>query len=207
MSAYGLGPSIIEDDPRYGRRAVDVYSRLLEDRIVYIGGAITDDEADDVVAQLIVLANMDPNRDVTVYVNSPGGSMSALTAIIDAMDLVSCDVSTLCVGQAIGAAAAIVAAGTAGKRALLPNSTLVLHQPTMSGSWGKATEIEIRANEMARKRDWLEDLLAARTGKDKAALHRDLENDTYLSADQALEYGLADSIVTAQPKETQGTLM
>lgn len=198
MSAYSLPPSIIEDDPRYGRRAVDVYSRLLEDRIIYIGGAITDDKADDVVAQLIVLANMDPARDVTIYVNSPGGSMSALTAIVDAMDLVSCDVSTLCVGQATGAAAAIIAAGAKGKRALLPNSTLVLHQPEMGNSWGKATEIEIQANEMARKRGWLEDMLAERTGQSRERLHHDLENHVYLPAEQALEYGLADSIVTAQ---------
>ena len=198
MSDYSLPPSIIEDDPRYGRRAVDVYSRLLEDRIIYIGGAITDDKADDVVAQLIVLANMDPARDVTIYVNSPGGSMSALTAIVDAMDLVSCDVSTLCVGQATGAAAAIIAAGAKGKRALLPNSTLVLHQPEMGNSWGKATEIEIQANELARKRGWLEDMLAERTGQPRERLHRDLENHVYLPADQALEYGLADSIVTAQ---------
>lgn len=198
MSAYGFPPSIIEDDPRYGRRAVDVYSRLLEDRIIYIGGAITDDKADDVVAQLIVLANMDPARDVTIYVNSPGGSMSALTAIVDAMDLVSCDVSTLCVGQATGAAAAIIAAGARGKRALLPNSTLVLHQPEMGNSWGKATEIEIQANEMARKRGWLEDMLSERTGQSRERLHHDLENHVYLPAEQALEYGLADSIVTAQ---------
>lgn len=198
MSAYGLAPSVIEDDPRHGYRVVDVYSRLLEDRIIYIGGPITDDKADDVVAQLIVLANMDSARDATIYVNSPGGSMSALTAIVDAMDLVSCDVSTLCVGQATGAAAVIVAAGTKGKRALLPNSTLVLHQPEMGNSWGKATEIEIQANEMARKRGWLEELLAERTGQPRDRLHRDLENHVYLPADQALEYGLADSIVTAQ---------
>ena len=187
-------PQFMEKTP-YGMKTQDAYSRLFEDRIIFLGVQVDDASADDVMAQLLVLESQDPNRDVMMYINSPGGSMTAMTAIYDTMQYIKPDVQTVCLGQAASAAAILLASGTKGKRLMLPNARVLIHQPAIDQGFGKATEIEIQAKEMLRMREWLEETLAKHTGQDVEKIRRDIEVDTFLTAPEAKEYGIVDEVL------------
>lgn len=187
-------PQFVEKTP-YGMKTQDAYSRLFEDRIIFLGVQVDDASADDVMAQLLVLESQDPNRDVMMYINSPGGSMTAMTAIYDTMQYIKPDVQTVCLGQAASAAAILLASGTEGKRLMLPNARVLIHQPAIDQGFGKATEIEIQAKEMLRMREWLEETLAKHTGQDVEKIRRDIEVDTFLTADEAKDYGIVDEVL------------
>ena len=187
-------PQFVEKTP-YGMKTQDAYSRLFEDRIIFLGVQVDDASADDVMAQLLVLESQDPNRDVMMYINSPGGSMTAVTAIYDTMQYIKPDVQTVCLGQAASAAAILLASGTKGKRLMLPNARVLIHQPAIDQGFGKATEIEIQAKEMLRMREWLEETLAKHTGQDVEKIRRDIEVDTFLTAPEAKEYGIVDEVL------------
>lgn len=187
-------PQFVEKTP-YGMKTQDAYSRLFEDRIIFLGVQVDDASADDVMAQLLVLESQDPNRDVMMYINSPGGSMTAMTAIYDTMQYIKPDVQTVCLGQAASAAAILLASGTEGKRLMLPNARVLIHQPAIDQGFGKATEIEIQAKEMLRMREWLEETLAKHTGQDVEKIRRDIEVDTFLTAPEAKEYGIVDEVL------------
>ena len=163
-----------------------------------------DASADDVMAQLLVLESQDPDRDITLYINSPGGSFTALTAIYDTMQYIKPDVTTVCLGQAASAAAGLLAAGAPGKRLALPNARILIHQPAMGGQGGgQASDIEIQANEILRMREWLEDTLAHHSGRDREEIHRDIERDKILTAQGALEYGLSDQVLQRRSEQAQ----
>jgi ATP-dependent Clp protease protease subunit len=180
----------------YGSRTLDPYAKLFEDRIIFLGVQVDDASADDVMAQLIVLESQDPDRDIIFYINSPGGSFTALTAIYDTMQYIKPDVQTYCLGQAASAAAVLLGAGSPGKRFALPNARVLIHQPAMSGSdYGQASDIEIQANEVQRMRTWLEETVALHTGRDVEQVRTDIERDKILTAQQALEYGLIDQVL------------
>ncbi|MCI1935492.1 MAG: ATP-dependent Clp protease proteolytic subunit [Bifidobacteriaceae bacterium] len=179
----------------YGMKTQDPYSKLFEDRIIFMGVQVDDTSADDIMAQLLVLESQDPNRDIMIYINSPGGSMTAMTAIYDTMQYVKPDVQTVCLGQAASAAAVLLAAGAKGKRLILPNARVLIHQPAMGQDFGKATEIEIQAKELLRMREWLEETLAKHTGQTPDRIRKDIEVDTILTADAAKEYGIVDEIL------------
>lgn len=187
-------PQFVEKTP-YGMKTQDAYSRLFEDRIIFLGVQVDDASADDVMAQLLVLESQDPNRDVMMYINSPGGSMTAMTAIYDTMQYIKPDVQTVCLGQAASASAILLASGTKGKRLMLPNARVLIHQPAIDQGFGKATEIEIQAKEMLRMREWLEETLAKHTGQDVEKIRRDIEVDTFLTAPEAKEYGIVDEVL------------
>jgi len=179
-----------------GTKTLDPYTKLFEDRIIFLGIQIDDTSADDVMAQLIVLESQDPDRDIIMYINSPGGSFTALTAIYDTMQYIRPDIQTYVLGQAASAAAVLLGAGTPGKRFALPNARILIHQPAMSGSdYGQASDIEIQANEVQRMRSWLEETLARHTGRDVAQVRQDIERDKILTAPQAVEYGLVDEVL------------
>ncbi len=188
-----LIPVVVEKEGG-GERAYDIYSRLLKDRIVFIGGPIDDDIANLVVAELLFLEAQDTEQDIQMYINSPGGSVSAGLAIYDTMQYVKPDVVTICVGQAASMGAVLLAAGTKGKRFSLPNSRIMIHQP-MGGYRGQATDIEIHAKEILYLKEKLTDILIDHTGKDKKALKRDMERDFFMSAEEASDYGIIDSVV------------
>jgi len=177
-----------EEKTPYGYKRQDPYTRLFEDRIIFMGVQVDDTSADDIMAQLLVLESQDPNRDVMMYINSPGGSMTAMTAIYDTMQYIKPDVATVCLGQAASAAAILLAAGASGKRVLI-------HQPAMGQDFGKATEIELQAKEMIRLREWLENTLAKHTGQDPEKIRKDIEVDTILTAQQAKDYGIVDEVL------------
>lgn len=187
-------PQFSEKTP-YGMKTQDPYTKLFEDRIIFMGVQVDDTSADDIMAQLLVLESQDPDRDVMIYINSPGGSMTAMTAIYDTMQYIKPDVQTVCLGQAASAAAVLLAAGTAGKRLILPNARVLIHQPAMGQDFGKATEIEVQAREMFRLREWLENTLAAHTGQHVERIRKDIEIDTILTAAQAKEYGMVDEVL------------
>ena len=189
-----LIPYVIEQSPR-GERSYDIYSRLLNDRIIFLGEQIDDHVANSVVAQLLHLEATDPDKDISLYINSPGGSMTAMTAIYDTMQYIKPDVQTVCLGQAASAAAIILAAGTKGKRLMLPNARVLIHQPAIDQGFGKATDIEIQAKEMMRMREWLENTLAKHTGQSRERISRDIEVDTFLTASEAKEYGIVDEVL------------
>ena len=189
-------PTVIEQTNR-GERAFDIYSRLLQQRIVFLGTPVTDDVANVVMAQLLHLESEDPDKDIAIYINSPGGSITALFAIYDTMEFIKCDVQTICMGQAASAAAVLLAAGTRGKRLALPNSRVLLHQPS-GGAEGQSVDIEIQAREILRMRDMLDEILAAKTGQSVERIRKDTDRDFILSAQEALEYGLIDSIITSR---------
>lgn len=193
QSRYIL-PQFEEKTP-YGLKRQDPYTKLFEDRIIFMGVQVDDTSADDIMAQLLVLESQDPNRDVMIYINSPGGSMTAMTAIYDTMQYIKPDVQTVCLGQAASAAAVLLAAGTKGKRLMLPNARVLIHQPAMGQDFGKATEIEIQAKELLRMREWLEETLAKHTGQTAEKIRKDIEVDTILTADTAKEYGIVDEIL------------
>ena len=187
-------PQFGEKTP-YGIKTQDPYTKLFEDRIIFMGVQVDDTSSDDIMAQLLVLESQDPKRDVVVYINSPGGSMTAMTAIYDTMQYIKPDVQTVCLGQAASAAAILLAAGTKGKRLILPNARVLIHQPAMGQDFGKATEIEIQAREMLRLRQWLEATLAKHTGQDIEQIRKDIEVDTILTAPEAKEYGIVDEVL------------
>ena len=187
-----LVPMVIEQTNR-GERSYDIYSRLLEDRIVFLNGEIDDNTANLLISQLIYLEGKDPDKDISMYINSPGGSVSAGLAIYDTMNYIKCDVSTICVGLAASMAAVLLSSGAKGKRFCLPNSEVMIHQP-LGGFQGQATDIAIHADHMKRTRDNLEKILADNCGKGIDQIHKDCERDNFLSAKEAKEYGLVDKI-------------
>lgn len=188
-----------EERTAYGFKRQDPYAKLFEDRIIFLGVQIDDASADDVMAQLLVLESQDPERDITLYINSPGGSQTALTAIYDTMQYIKPQVQTVCLGQAASAAAVLLAAGSPGKRLALPNARVMIHQPRLEGgSRAQASDIEIYAEEILRMREWLEETLAHHTGQDAEKIRSDIERDTFLSAQEAKEYGLVDQVLDSR---------
>lgn len=190
-------PTVVEKTPN-GERVVDVFSRLLSDRIIYLGTEIDDDVANVIVAQLLHLESDNPDAEIGLYINSPGGSMSAMTAVYDTMQFVRAPVATTCVGQAASAAAILLAAGAPGRRAVLPHTRVLLHQPSTGGE-GQISDLTLQARELLRVREQMELVLARHTGQDVATLRRDTDRDKVFSAEQAVAYGLADLIVSARP--------
>ena len=190
-----------EERTAYGFKRQDPYNKLFEDRIIFLGVQVDDTSADDIMAQLLVLESLDPDGLITMYINSPGGSFTALTAIYDTMQYISPQIQTVCLGQAASAAAVLLAAGSPGKRLALPNARVLIHQPAMSnGGYGQASDIEIQANEIIRMRAWLEDTLALHTGRDVELIRKDIERDNILTAPMALEYGLVDQVLESRKK-------
>jgi len=194
-----LVPIVIEKTGR-GERSYDIYSRLLRDRIVFIGGQIDDDMANLVVAQLLFLSNEDPKADINVYLNSPGGGISAGLAVYDTMQFVRCPVSTFCVGMAASMGAVLMAAGARGRRFILPNSRVLIHQPLIRGVLtGPASELDIEAREIIRLRRRLYEILASHTGQSVEQIERDCDRNKWLSAEEAVQYGVADEILQRMP--------
>jgi len=187
-----------EERTSYGVRRVDPYTKLFEERIIFLGTPITDDIANAVMAQLLCLQSMDAERQISIYINSPGGSFTALTAIYDTMRFVKPDIQTVCLGQAASAAAVLLAAGARGKRLALPNSRILIHQPAISGegSYGQSSDLEIQAKEILRIRSLMENMLASNTGQPVEKISRDVERDKYLTAEEAKEYGIIDEILS-----------
>jgi ATP-dependent Clp protease protease subunit len=188
-----LVPIVIEQSSR-GERAFDIYSRLLKDRIIFLGGGIDDNLADVVVAQLLFLESEDPEKDISIYINSPGGVVTAGMAIYDTMQYIKPDVSTICIGQAASMGALLLTAGAHGKRYALPNSRIMIHQP-LGGAQGQASDIEIQAQEILRMKDMLNDILAHHTGQPLKRIKRDTDRDFFMSSKEAKEYGLIDEVV------------
>jgi len=186
-----------EERTPYGFKRQDPYAKLFEDRIVFLGAQVDDASADDVMAQLLVLEAMDSERDITLYINSPGGSFTAMTAIYDTMQFIRPEVQTVCLGQAASAAAVLLAAGTKGRRMALPNSRILIHQPATEGGYGQSSDLEIQANEILRIRGLMENMLAADTGQSVEKVSHDIERDKYLTAQEAVEYGIVDDILTS----------
>lgn len=184
-----------EERTSYGVRRIDPYAKLFEDRIIFLGTPISDDVANAVTAQLLCLQSMDPDRDISIYINSPGGSFTALTAIYDTMRYIKPDVQTFCLGQAASAAAVLLAAGAKGKRYALPNSRILIHQPYTEGTGGQISDLEIQANEIIRMRTLLESMVAEATGKQPEEVSRDVERDKILTAPAAVEYGIIDEVL------------
>ncbi|MCD4556688.1 ATP-dependent Clp protease proteolytic subunit [Schaalia sp. lx-100] len=187
-----------EERTAYGFKRQDPYAKLFEDRIVFLGVQVDDASADDVMAQLLVLESQDPDSLITMYINSPGGSFTAMTAIYDTMQYIKPHIQTVCLGQAASAAAVLLAAGSKGKRLALPNARVLIHQPAMEGMHGQASDIQIVADEIDRMRLWLEETLAAHSGTPIEQVRRDIERDKILSAGQALEYGLIDQVLASR---------
>ncbi len=195
--ALGMVPMVIEQSGR-GERAYDIYSRLLKERVIFLVGPINDQMANLVVAQLLFLESENPDKDISLYINSPGGSVSAGMAIYDTMNFIKPDVSTLCTGMAASMGAFLLAAGTKGKRYCLPNSKVMIHQP-LGGAQGQATEIEIAAREILKTREQLNKILADNTGQPLSRIENDTERDYYLSAAEAKDYGLVDQVIAKRP--------
>ena len=187
-------PYVIEQTSR-GERSYDIYSRLLNDRIIFLGEEVTDVSANLIVAQLLFLESEDPGKDIHMYINSPGGSVSAGLAIYDTMQYIKCDVSTICIGMAASMGAFLLAGGTKGKRLALPNAEIMIHQPS-GGAQGQATEIKIVAEQILKTKRKLNEILAANTGKPLEQIEIDTERDNYMSAEEAKAYGLIDNVIT-----------
>ncbi|SEG86939.1 ATP-dependent Clp protease, protease subunit [Nonomuraea solani] len=186
----------------YGVKENNPYNKLFEDRIIFLGVQIDDASANDVMAQLLTLESLDPDRDISIYINSPGGSFTAMTAIYDTMQFVRPEIQTVCLGQAASAAAVLLAGGTPGKRFALPNARVLIHQPSTEGG-GQGSDIEIQAREILRMRTLLEDIVAKHTGKSSVEVRKDIERDKILSADEAKAYGLIDDIIPSRKKRAQ----
>ena len=197
-----LIPMVVEQNHR-GERAYDIYSRLLKDRIIFLGSSIDDDVANLVIAQLLFLEAEDPDKDINIYVNSPGGSVTSGLAIYDTMQYVRPDVQTICLGQAASMAAWLLACGAKGKRLALPNSRIMIHQP-MGGFQGQATEVEIQAKEILKLRERMNQILADHTGRPISDIARDTDRDYYMSGDEARVYGLIDRVVARHEVPSQG---
>ncbi|NCD16842.1 MAG: ATP-dependent Clp protease proteolytic subunit [Actinobacteria bacterium] len=208
LSAGGRAPAAptsryvlpqFEERTAYGFKRQDPYTKLFEDRIIFLGVQVDDASADDVMAQLLVLESQDPDGMITMYINSPGGSFTALTAIYDTMQYIKPQIQTVCLGQAASAAAVLLAAGSPGRRLALPNARVLIHQPALQGGgYAQASDIEIQANEMIRMREWLEETLAAHSGQPVEKVRNDIERDKILTAAQALEYGLVDQVLASR---------
>lgn len=196
-----LIPYVIEQSPR-GERQFDIYSRLLNERIIFLNGQVDTATADSIVAQLLHLESSDPEKDISLYINSPGGSVTDGLAILDTMNFIKCDVSTICIGMCASMAAVLLSAGTKGKRIALPNSEVLIHQP-MGGAQGQQTEIAIVAEQILKTRQRLNEILAENTGQDLATIQKDTERDNYMTAQEALDYGLIDKIVTSRASLTE----
>jgi len=194
--ALGLVPMVIEQTSR-GERSFDIYSRLLKERVIFIVGAIEDHMANLIVAQLLFLESENPDKDVHLYINSPGGSVTAGLSIYDTMRFIKPDVSTMCIGQAASMGAILLSGGTKGKRYILPNARTMIHQPS-GGAQGQATDIEIQAKEILFLRERLNSLLADHTGQTMEVIERDTERDRFMSAEQSVEYGLVDEVITSR---------
>jgi ATP-dependent Clp protease protease subunit len=192
-------PSFVERTS-YGIKESNPYNKMFEDRIIFLGVQIDDTSANDVMAQLLVLESADPDRDIIMYINSPGGSFTALTALYDTMQYVRPDIQTVCMGQAASAAAVLLAAGTPGKRMALPNSRIIIHQPATEGGYGQSSDIEIQAKEILRMRALLEDMIARHTGQTVEKVRKDIDRDKILTAEEAKEYGLVDQVLHSRKK-------
>ncbi|GAA2068361.1 ATP-dependent Clp protease proteolytic subunit [Williamsia deligens] len=202
QSRYIL-PSFIEHTPN-GMREYNPYAKLFEERIVFLGTPIDETVANDIMAQLLVLESQDPDRDIIMYVNSPGGSVPAMLAIYDTMQYVHCDIATVCLGEAASAAAIVLAAGTPGKRAALPNATVLIHQPRTGGAYqGQVSDLEIQAAEIERIRRRLDEILSTHTGQDTDKIRRDTDRDNILTAAQAKEYGIIDEVFEYRKKSAR----
>ena len=196
-------PMVIETSPR-GERAFDIYSLLLRERIIFLGTPISDPMANVIIAQMLYLEREDPDKGISVYINSPGGVISSGLAIYDTMKLVNCEISTICLGMAASMATVLLSGGDKGKRYCLPNSTVHMHQ-AMGGAQGQATDIEIAAREILRLQDTLRTILSNNTGQDYDRIARDSDRDFYMTADQAVEYGLVDEILGVKPAEGEAS--
>jgi ATP-dependent Clp protease protease subunit len=192
-------PSFVERTS-YGIKESNPYNKMFEDRIIFLGVQIDDASANDVMAQLIVLESADPDRDIVMYINSPGGSFTAMTAIYDTMQYVRPDISTVCLGQAASAAAVILGAGTPGKRMALPNSRIIIHQPATEGGYGQGSDIEIQAKEILRMRSQLEDMISRHSGQAVEKVRRDIDRDKIMTADEAKDYGIVDTVLSSRKK-------
>lgn len=191
-----LIPTVIEKTS-YGERAYDIYSRLLKDRIIFLGSEIDDGVANTVIAQMLFLENQDPTKDIKIYINSPGGSVTAGLAIYDTMQYIKQDVSTICIGMAASMACVLLAAGTKGKRFCLPNSEVMIHQ-VMGGTQGQASDIKIHAERILKLKDRLNHIIVTHTGKDMATVEKDADRDFFLTAEEAVKYGIVDKVVVNQ---------
>jgi ATP-dependent Clp protease protease subunit len=196
-------PIVIEQTSR-GERSFDIYSRLLKERIIFLGTPVDDGVANVIMAQLLHLESEDPDRDISIYINSPGGSFTALTAIYDTMQFVKPEIQTICMGQAASAAAVLLAAGTKGKRLALQHARVLIHQPSGGGE-GQSSDIEIQAREILRMRDLLENMLANHTGQDVEKVRKDIERDKILTAEEAVAYGIVDEVVSTRKIATLGS--
>lgn len=196
MMSMNLVPTVIEQTGR-GERAFDIYSRLLQERIIFLDGEIDDHVSSLIVAQLIFLEAENPDKDIQIYINSPGGSITAGFAIFDTMNFIKCDVSTLCVGMAASMGAFLLAAGKKGKRKALPNSEVMIHQP-LGGAQGQSVDVEIYAKRLVKSREILNSILSERTGQSLDIISRDTDRDNFMSAEEAMRYGLIDEIITSR---------
>jgi ATP-dependent Clp protease protease subunit len=192
-----------EERTAYGYKRQDPYNKLFEDRVIFLGVQVDDASADDVMAQLLVLESQDPDRDIIMYINSPGGSFTAMTAIYDTMQYVRPDIITVCLGQAASAAAVLLAAGTPGKRMALPHSRIIIHQPATEGGYGQGSDIEIQAREIMRMRTQLEELLAKHSNQPVEKVRKDIDRDKIMTAAEAKEYGLVDTVLATRKKSLQ----
>jgi ATP-dependent Clp protease, protease subunit len=201
QSRYVL-PSFVERTS-YGVKEMNPYNKLFEERIIFLGVQIDDASANDVMAQLITLESIDPDRDILMYINSPGGSMTSMMAIYDTMQYIQPEIQTFCLGQAASAAAVILAAGSKGKRMALPNSRILIHQPAVESGYGQSSDLEIQAREILRMRAAMEQILAAHTGQDEEQVRRDTERDKFFTAHEAKEYGLVDEVLTMIKRKSE----
>ncbi|MEV2270158.1 ATP-dependent Clp protease proteolytic subunit [Nonomuraea africana] len=199
MNARYVLPSFVERTS-YGVKEMNPYNKLFEDRIIFIGTPIDDTSANDVMAQLLTLEGLDPDRDIQLYINSPGGSFTAMTAIYDTMQFVRPQIQTVCIGEASSAAAVLLAAGAPGKRAALPHARILLHQPATEGGRGQSSDLEIHAREILRMRDQQEEILAKHTGRPTSEVRKDIERDRYMTAEQARTYGLIDDVFPSRKR-------
>ena len=191
-------PSFVERSSNGMMKETNPYNKMFEDRIIFLGVQVDDASANDVMAQLLTLESSDPDRDILMYINSPGGSFTAMTAIYDTMQYVRPDISTVCLGQAASAAAVLLAGGTPGKRMALPHSRIIIHQPATEGGYGQGSDIEIQAREIMRMRDLLDQILSRHTGQSVEQISKDTDRDFVLSAEQAKEYGIIDEVISAR---------
>jgi ATP-dependent Clp protease protease subunit len=195
-------PSFVERTS-YGIKEMNPYNKLFEERIIFLGVQIDDASANDVIAQLIALESLDPDRDITMYINSPGGSVTSMMAIYDTMQFVQPELQTVCIGQAASGAAVLLAAGTKGKRLALPNARILLHQPATEGGYGQSSDLEIQAQEILRMRSAMEHIVAVHTGRTEEQVREDIERDKFFTAEEAKEYGLVDEVLSSLKRRTE----
>jgi ATP-dependent Clp protease protease subunit len=195
-------PSFVEHSS-WGVKESNPYNKLFEERIIFLGVQVDDASANDIMAQLLVLESLDPDRDITMYINSPGGSVTSMMAIYDTMQFVQPEIQTACVGQAASGAAVLLAAGTHGKRLSLPNARILLHQPATEGGYGQSSDLEIQAREILRMRSAMEAIIAKHSGKDEEQVRHDVERDKFFTAQEAKEYGLIDEVLTSLKRRAE----